>query len=971
MSTAGGEPEPPPGDRPDPDPGPSRERVGTTQRFVLLIVLFLTSSAFMMTVLFQPFTHEMAGQSDCQLAAGIDPDVMNTSSILRTAGAAYSKCIEEHAGGWVAVWLPYFATGLLLVLALVLYVLQPLWINRPSRTIPLAKADRGDTVKEALAVLAGKCELPRQPCYVVDVSGRGANALVNGWAGHYTVRLDIGLLTLFRTEHGRPAFEATLLHEFSHISNRDVDITYLTVALWRIFLLFVLIPFTAIEGWQLAHGTFDNSNDPFWQGNQPILVSQLILAAAMVGLTYLATAEILRVRETCADIDAVDRKARKGYWRQQAEAESATRRDGGRRAVARRARSLLRTHPDWAARAAALEDPRALVTARALPMFLAGAATSLFGSFIQATVGDSSYAVHYGWLEDCDIWPMAALAVAITGHALWRNVTAGIREGARPPSGLRAGAWLGVGLLAGELLTSEQQGNAWLPGYPEICLLLLIVLVPTAVMWWVAGCAALWADLPNGWRSRSAAGLTLAVGVTALAWWFEWWQEVGAFYTKGNVFPTATVYAELFPGYSHTTTMTVIATLSNPFTLITISWWCVWVACGLWIIPVWGLGRRRHRLGHGRVDGRPRTPRTTRLLARFRELRPGAVGALLGGAAVALALLVLAVRAHEWMRGSSIPQEVTDIDWGWVFAVLVCCAVAASVVTALLSGGNAAVSIAAAASTTAVGFLVLLATTETDGCVPLLGTVNASCAFATSADWSQITFLAMYGTLPTAVGALVVGAVAAAVAMPRSTPGPRVDDPLPVGSAARPGRRARLIRISGAVGICVVLVATTAVAYAYGVSSGGGTSGNGMPQPADTVATSAASGAGTSRRLLAMELVYWNKFGGFDLMGQYIADLNALDASVNGDTVDAAAMRRACTALITFATRAEAYFPLPDSQEPLWSADLADTIRGAQACLSGLDQSNSQLLASGLATLDTSSGSMSGITARMDAETKA
>ena len=172
-----------------------------------------------------------------------------------------------------------------------------------------------------------------------------ANAVVFGRPGRYTVRLDLGPVKLFHQD--RSAFEASLLHEFAHIRNRDVDITYLTVALWRVSLVGVLTPFVAVNGWKLI------TSDP-----APDLARNLLLAAFMVVLMYLTTADVLRSREIHADLDAVAQGADATYWTRHQE----------RRPVRRKALALLRTHPDWEARVAALADSFAPVAVGALPI---------------------------------------------------------------------------------------------------------------------------------------------------------------------------------------------------------------------------------------------------------------------------------------------------------------------------------------------------------------------------------------------------------------------------------------------------------------------------------------------------------------------------------------------------------------------------------------------------------------------------
>jgi hypothetical protein len=154
----------------------------------------------------------------------------------------------------------------------------------------------------------------------------------------------------------------------------------------------------------------------------------------------------------------------------------------------------------------------------------------------------------------------------------------------------------------------------------------------------------------------------------------------------------------------------------------------------------------------------------------------------------------------------------------------------------------------------------------------------------------------------------------------------------------------------------------SAVAYAGGTSTGSSTS---QGAGSNASATSTSTQAETTPQLLAAQLTFWDEFGGNDLLNQYSDALGALTKAEHAGSIDVSAMRRACSALIAAATRAEAYFPLPDGQEPLWSADLTNTIRGGQACLNGLAHSNDQLLLSGIARLDSTSGSINGITAQM------
>lgn len=42
------------------------------------------------------------------------------------------------------------------------------------------------------------------------------------------------------------AFEAVILHELAHIRNKDVNQTYLAIAIWRAFVLAALLPLAGL-----------------------------------------------------------------------------------------------------------------------------------------------------------------------------------------------------------------------------------------------------------------------------------------------------------------------------------------------------------------------------------------------------------------------------------------------------------------------------------------------------------------------------------------------------------------------------------------------------------------------------------------------------------------------------------------------------------------------------------------------------
>jgi Zn-dependent protease with chaperone function len=917
---------------------------GTTQRFVLLIVVFLTGSAHMLGTLFSSYTDPQSLGSGCQLAAGVDPNVDSTANYKAMGTDAYAKCLAEYAGGWAYLWLPYLVTAFLLTLAVLHYVLLPHWKARSGRALPLADADPDGSLHDALAELAQRSGLRSMPEFVVNLSARRANALVFGRPGWYTVRLDMPLLAVFTTD--RPAFDAVLLHEFAHIRNRDVDIAYLTVAVWRVFLLGVLAPFALAEGWKTVRGALSRTHSLYWQGEAPGLVRDLVLSAFIVALMYLATADILRTREIYADIDAVSRRADRTYWTRHAPSAPSDR--GAARAV-RAVRSALRTHPDWQTRSTALADPTALFTVRAPSMFLTGAAAGILGYFLAYTPATGRHLAQFSWLQDSDVWPTAALATAVAGVAVWRSVVHSVRRGLRAPSGLRAGFWLGVGQFTGELLVSQSMRAEWFLPFPEALLLLLLVVVPMGVLWWTAGCAALWADLSPGRGRPAAAALTLATTGLALAWWYTWWREAGTIYAAGNIYGAASSYADSYSGFTHSTTMDAIATLTSPVVAMSLDAWSLGLTAALWLIPMAGLVRRATR----------RRPVGVPLRARLRRLPPQTMWGTLGGAAAAIGVVVITSRAHVWVQqGEQSPVQSMVIYASWVFAILLCGTVAAAAAASFATHGQAASAMAAGGSAMAIGLTALLVVNQTDGCIPPLATLNSGCTVAGGADRVVLGYIVEY--LLGGAGVLcLLGALAAAVIARLWSPAPE-PDACAAGTGSGPAPKALrcAARYAPTTTTCAVLVAMCTLGYAHHLGNGS------SPTVSDVPAADAIAGR-TSARLLTEQVRAWNHFGGKKLLGQYSANLDTILKASSGNGINRALLRRGCLMISATARQAQAYFPLPDAQQADWSAALTETVRGARECVNGLDQNDDAVLLTAFQDLDDASGVIDQVTGKL------
>ncbi|QGN48697.1 M48 family metalloprotease [Micromonospora sp. WMMD558] len=185
--------------------------------------------------------------------------------------------------------------GLLTVVALTLYLAHPWWIVRRDRSTRLTP-DLVPGLAHDLARLSRDLGLARAPEWRL-VPHRGApSGQAFGLPGRRRIHLGAGLLVLRATD--RPAFRAVVAHELAHLRNRDVDLTYLTISIWRAFLfvavlppLLVLLLFTTSRGWT-------------WRSPVDALAGNARLLGAMLALTclvYLLRNSVLRARETYAD----------------------------------------------------------------------------------------------------------------------------------------------------------------------------------------------------------------------------------------------------------------------------------------------------------------------------------------------------------------------------------------------------------------------------------------------------------------------------------------------------------------------------------------------------------------------------------------------------------------------------------------------------------------------------------------------
>jgi Zn-dependent protease with chaperone function len=112
--------------------------------------------------------------------------------------------------------------------ATVVYWLLPGWRRR--RLVPLAAAGVPAVAADTEALLAST---DVRATVLVNAGEPRADGSAFGHIGRRYIELTSGLLTMH--DRDPDGFRAILAHEIGHLRNRDLDVTYLTVALWRSF----------------------------------------------------------------------------------------------------------------------------------------------------------------------------------------------------------------------------------------------------------------------------------------------------------------------------------------------------------------------------------------------------------------------------------------------------------------------------------------------------------------------------------------------------------------------------------------------------------------------------------------------------------------------------------------------------------------------------------------------------------------
>lgn len=493
----------------------------TNFRFALLVLAIVGSSLFIYeTLFFQTFANEyfQAIQDCIQEANRLHPG--ETLDEVNLANQHANRCNEKDEQRQAQWILSRFV--LLLVLAVVIYLLMPIWrIWRDKLTAFSAEDD--PEVMNCLTEFCQEAQLSKRPKFFLRALNPSPSGLAFGCLGRYYIVLNGGLIMQFYQSKER--FKAILRHELAHLQNKDIDKTYFSLALGIAFLLAGIFP--------LVWGTITTLSFSNWAQ-----VPRVIFSAGLFSLlVYIALASVLRSREMYADVRASVNEDSYKTLQNEFSTEAGSEYTSWRQ--------LFRLHPTPALRRKVLQDTHLLSQMTYGEAFMTGILSTIglsaIDNFLSAwlpaeleSIGSTTF------LVTLILTSFTTLAIGI---GVWQAVFSA-RVLNKKISGMgRLGLIVGLGMLVGlsisfsSILLPSESGYASLAGSSTP---FAVDWIPDAianqvfeVLWritflvglffifkWTATCASIWLEtVSNQSNLRYITSLCLLLTAGLMAYW--------------------------------------------------------------------------------------------------------------------------------------------------------------------------------------------------------------------------------------------------------------------------------------------------------------------------------------------------------------------------------------------------------------------------------------------------------------------
>ncbi|TDC80992.1 hypothetical protein E1193_16135 [Micromonospora sp. KC606] len=404
---------------------------GTTLRFAALVAAVLGTGAYAFATLYALVPEHAAaiGATYVRCVEAYGHALPAPDADFDTYVAANDRARLEVARCLAPVQLPRAAwvlagLGILLAVSAALYLATPWWIRRRGQLVEVT-ADAFPRLHAELGRLCAVAGLDRPPAFLLDPTAGAPGGLAFGRTGRYAVRINAGLVPLTVTDPG--LFRAVVLHELAHVRNRDVDLAYAVVALWRAFVVVALVPLVVLSvyptvltdpgraPWDNHAGHVLDEYLPWdFAGYWATTVHGSVRALLLVAVVYLARNAVLRARETYADSRAADFGAGADLRRAVTAAAARPPAPGWRRWLGR-----FGVHPSAATRLATIDDPHRVHRPGFGELLGAGLTTAIaFDGLSQYTRLALPHAGATG--GPAAAWLVAPVVTGILGAVAWR-----------------------------------------------------------------------------------------------------------------------------------------------------------------------------------------------------------------------------------------------------------------------------------------------------------------------------------------------------------------------------------------------------------------------------------------------------------------------------------------------------------------------------------------------------------------------